>query len=113
MRAAVAERFTRRGLATVPEQILVTSGAQHALTLVIGLLCEPGDRVMVENPSYPNALEAMRPNCSYERSRARPGGSAGRACGSPVGPGRRPPGRAQITGQSSKSWATVTFLTRS
>ncbi|MFH9223563.1 hypothetical protein [Streptomyces lydicus] len=37
LRAAVAERFTRRGLATVPEQILVTSGAQHALTLVLGV----------------------------------------------------------------------------
>lgn len=60
LRAAIAERFTRRGLATVPEQILLTSGAQHALTLVLGLLCRPGDRVMVENPSYPNALEAMR-----------------------------------------------------
>ncbi|MEU9499036.1 PLP-dependent aminotransferase family protein [Streptomyces sp. NPDC048196] len=60
LRAAVAERFTRRGLPTLPEQILVTSGAQHALTLVIGLLCRPGDRVMVENPSYPNALDALR-----------------------------------------------------
>ncbi|MEU7433412.1 PLP-dependent aminotransferase family protein [Streptomyces sioyaensis] len=60
LRAAIAERFTRRGLATVPEQILVTSGAQHALTLVLGLLCRPGDRVMVENPTYPNALDAMR-----------------------------------------------------
>ncbi|WP_309228475.1 aminotransferase class I/II-fold pyridoxal phosphate-dependent enzyme, partial [Streptomyces lunaelactis] len=44
----------------MPEQILVTSGAQHAFTLVMALLCRPGDRVMVENPSYPNALEAMR-----------------------------------------------------
>ncbi|MEU7892319.1 PLP-dependent aminotransferase family protein [Nonomuraea sp. NPDC049152] len=60
LRAAIAERFTRRGLATVPEQILVTSGAQHAFTLVLALLCRPGDRVMAENPSYPNALEAMR-----------------------------------------------------
>nr|WP_079074816.1 PLP-dependent aminotransferase family protein [Streptomyces atriruber] len=60
LRAAIAERFTRRGLATVPEQILVTSGAQHALTLVLGLLCGPGDRVLTENPSYPNALEALR-----------------------------------------------------
>ncbi|MCW2915078.1 MAG: GntR family transcriptional regulator [Actinomycetia bacterium] len=66
LRTAIAERFTQRGLATVPEQILVTSGAQHALTLVIGLLSGPGDRVMVENPSYPNALEAMR------RARLRP-----------------------------------------
>ncbi|MFC6015228.1 PLP-dependent aminotransferase family protein [Plantactinospora solaniradicis] len=60
LRAAVAERFTARGLATVPEQILVTSGAQHAFTLVLALLCRPGDRIMVENPSYPNALDAMR-----------------------------------------------------
>ncbi|GGQ08999.1 MocR-like transcription factor YczR [Streptomyces roseolilacinus] len=60
LRAAVADRFTRRGLATVPEQILVTSGAQHALSLTLGLLCGPGDRVLVENPSYPNALEAIR-----------------------------------------------------
>lgn len=66
LRAAVAERFTRRGLATVPEQILVTAGAQHALTLVLGLLAEPGDRVLVEHPSYPNALEAIR------RARLRP-----------------------------------------
>ncbi|WP_399934383.1 PLP-dependent aminotransferase family protein [Streptomyces kanamyceticus] len=60
LRAALAERFTRRGLPTVPEQILVTSGAQHALSLVLALLCRPGDRVLTENPSYPNALEAMR-----------------------------------------------------
>ncbi|SEG76439.1 DNA-binding transcriptional regulator, MocR family, contains an aminotransferase domain [Actinacidiphila yanglinensis] len=60
LRAAVADRFTRRGLATVPDQILVTSGAQHALSLVLGLLSAPGDRIAVENPSYPNALEAMR-----------------------------------------------------
>ncbi|MFD9908915.1 PLP-dependent aminotransferase family protein [Streptomyces sp. NPDC059063] len=60
LRAAVADRFTRRGLATVPEQILVTAGAQHALTLTVGLLCRPGDRVLVENPSYPNALESLR-----------------------------------------------------
>jgi DNA-binding transcriptional MocR family regulator len=66
LRVAIAERFTRRGLATVPEQILVTSGAQHALTLVLGLLCRPGDRIMVENPSYPNAIEATR------RARLRP-----------------------------------------
>jgi DNA-binding transcriptional MocR family regulator len=66
LRAAIAEHFTLRGLATVPEQILVTSGAQHALTLVLGLLSQPGDRVMVENPSYPNALEALR------RARLRP-----------------------------------------
>ncbi|CAL9580507.1 Histidinol-phosphate aminotransferase [Streptomyces sp. enrichment culture] len=60
LRAAVAARFTRRGLPTRPGQILVTSGAQQALSLVTALLCRPGDRVLAENPTYPNALDALR-----------------------------------------------------
>ncbi|MFI5547214.1 PLP-dependent aminotransferase family protein [Streptomyces sp. NPDC051815] len=60
LRTAVAERFTRRGLPTRPEQILVTSGAQQAFTLVVSLLCGPGDRVVTENPTYANALDALR-----------------------------------------------------
>lgn len=60
LRAAVAARYTARGLATLPEQILVTSGAQQAFSLVLGLLAGPGDRVLIENPTYANALEAVR-----------------------------------------------------
>ncbi|MFD7032289.1 PLP-dependent aminotransferase family protein [Streptomyces sp. NPDC059917] len=60
LRAAVADRFTRRGLATRPEQILVTSGAQQAFALVTSLLCRAGDRVVTENPTYANALDALR-----------------------------------------------------
>ncbi|MFB6812314.1 PLP-dependent aminotransferase family protein [Streptomyces sp. NPDC056387] len=60
LRRAVAERFTRRGLATRPEQILVTAGAQQAFSLVVNLLCGPGDRVVTENPTYANALDALR-----------------------------------------------------
>ncbi|WP_046779826.1 PLP-dependent aminotransferase family protein [Streptomyces yangpuensis] len=60
LREAVAERFTRRGLPTRPEQILVTSGAQQAFGLVVSLLCRAGDRVVTENPTYANALDALR-----------------------------------------------------
>lgn len=60
LRSAIAERFTRRGLATRPEQILVTAGAQQAFALVMSLLCRPGDRVMTENPTYANVLDALR-----------------------------------------------------
>ncbi|MDQ8705504.1 PLP-dependent aminotransferase family protein [Streptomyces sp. LHD-70] len=60
LRAAVAERFTRRGLPTLPEQILITSGAQQAVSLTLSLLARPGDRVLVENPSYANVLDAVR-----------------------------------------------------
>lgn len=60
LRAAVADRYTRRGLPTLPDQVLITTGAQHALALTLSLLARPGDRVLVENPSYPNALDALR-----------------------------------------------------
>ncbi|WP_030715230.1 PLP-dependent aminotransferase family protein [Streptomyces sp. NRRL F-2580] len=60
LRTAVAERFSRRGLPTRPEQILLTSGAQQAFSLVVSLLCRAGDRIVTENPTYANALDALR-----------------------------------------------------
>jgi len=60
LRAAVATHLTRRGLPTTPAQVLVTAGAQHALTLLLRVLCGPGDRVLVDHPTYPHALDAVR-----------------------------------------------------
>nr|WP_242452520.1 PLP-dependent aminotransferase family protein [Rhodococcus rhodnii] len=60
LRVAIADRFTDRGLPTSPDAIMVTSGAQHALRLLLGLVAAPGDRALVDHPTYPNALEAMR-----------------------------------------------------
>jgi hypothetical protein len=59
LRAAVARRYTARGLPTSPDQVLVTAGAQHAITLALAELVAPGDRVLVEHPTYPNALAAI------------------------------------------------------
>jgi DNA-binding transcriptional MocR family regulator len=60
LRAAVAARLTARGLATVADEVLITSGAQHGLHLVLGLLAGPGDRVLVDAPAYPRTLAAIR-----------------------------------------------------
>ncbi|MBI5105744.1 MAG: PLP-dependent aminotransferase family protein [Solirubrobacterales bacterium] len=60
LREAIAAHLTARGLPTVPEQVLVTAGAQHALALLLRVLAGPGDRVLTEHPSYPNALDAIR-----------------------------------------------------
>ncbi|KOV75442.1 PLP-dependent aminotransferase family protein [Nocardia sp. NRRL S-836] len=60
LRQAIADRYTARGLPTSAEQIVVTSGAQHAWALALRLFAGPGDRVLVEQPTYPNALEAVR-----------------------------------------------------
>lgn len=60
LRAAIAERYRRRGLPTDPGQIMVTAGALHGLDLVLRLLAGPGDRVLTDAPTYPTALDAMR-----------------------------------------------------
>ena len=59
LRAAIAGRLTARGLATGADEVLVTSGSQQALTLAATVLIEPGDRVLVEEPSYLAALQAF------------------------------------------------------
>jgi DNA-binding transcriptional MocR family regulator len=64
LRQQVAERFSARGVATRPDQILVTNGALHGLDLMLRLLTGPGDRVLTELPTYPGALDAVRAaNC--------------------------------------------------
>ncbi len=60
LREAIADHYCARGLPTSPDQILVTNGAQGAITMVARLLCGVGDRVLVESPSYPNALDTFR-----------------------------------------------------
>ncbi|PTR31050.1 GntR family transcriptional regulator [Rhodococcus sp. OK519] len=60
LREAIAARYRARGLETSPDQIMVTSGAQHALRLLLGVLAAPGERVLVDHPTYPNALAAIR-----------------------------------------------------
>ncbi|KAA9086844.1 MocR-like transcription factor YczR [Microbacterium radiodurans] len=60
LRAAVAQRYSDRGLETAADQILVTTGAQSAIHLLAEVLVAPGDRVLVETPTYPHAAEAFR-----------------------------------------------------
>lgn len=48
-----------RGLHCTAEQIVITSGAQQAISLCAQLLVEPGDGVAVENPGYRAARNAF------------------------------------------------------
>jgi DNA-binding transcriptional MocR family regulator len=59
LREAIARRYAERGLPTEPAQILVTNGAQSAISLVATLLVARGDRVLLETPTYPHAAEAF------------------------------------------------------
>ena len=59
-RTALAGLMERRGAACDPEEILVTSGSQQAIDLIARVLLEPGDTVVVEEPSYFGALNVFR-----------------------------------------------------
>ncbi|MCZ9883162.1 MocR-like transcription factor YczR [Arthrobacter sp. B2a2-09] len=60
LREAIADRYTAAGIPTTAAQILVTSGAQHALNIILKTLAGRQQKVLVEHPSYPNALDAIR-----------------------------------------------------
>ncbi|MER6622453.1 PLP-dependent aminotransferase family protein [Streptomyces sp. NPDC000931] len=59
LRAALAARTAARGLPTTPDDLLVTTGSQQALSLLATVLLEPGDTVLVEDPCYLAALQAF------------------------------------------------------
>ncbi len=59
LREAIARWFDRRGLPTDPDQVVVTAGVGDALDLVLDVLLEPGDRVLIEHPTYPGALRLI------------------------------------------------------
>ncbi|HEX6355999.1 PLP-dependent aminotransferase family protein [Actinophytocola sp.] len=60
LREAVADRYTRAGLPTRPDQILITSGAMAALHLLVDQLHDRRRPVLVEQPTFPGALAVLR-----------------------------------------------------
>jgi len=60
LRRAIAAYITARGLPTSEEEILVTGGAQQAVSLLAGYHAGPGAMVVVEDPTFPGALDAFR-----------------------------------------------------
>jgi alanine-synthesizing transaminase len=52
-RAAVAGDFARRGVAVDPERIFITASSSESYGLLFKLLADPGQAVLVPEPSYP------------------------------------------------------------
>jgi len=53
LREALAQEMTGRGRPTQPEEVIVTAGAKHALTMSLLTFLEEGDHVIFPNPGYP------------------------------------------------------------
>ncbi|MGN6171270.1 MAG: PLP-dependent aminotransferase family protein, partial [Solirubrobacteraceae bacterium] len=59
LRELVAQLLSRRGAPTTPDEVLITNGAQEAISLAVGLVAADGRRIAVESPGYPSALDAI------------------------------------------------------
>jgi 2-aminoadipate transaminase len=59
LREMIARHMARYGISASTENVLITSGSQQALDLIGKLFINPGDRVLVEAPTYLGALQAF------------------------------------------------------
>jgi 2-aminoadipate transaminase len=55
-REAVARVMAAEGIKIDPQDVQITAGSQMALDLVVKLLCDPGDVILAEAPSYQGAI---------------------------------------------------------
>jgi DNA-binding transcriptional MocR family regulator len=60
LRHAIAARLTAQGMPTAAEEILVTGGAQQAISLLASCYVTPGAEVVLEDPTFPGAIDAFR-----------------------------------------------------
>ena len=65
LREWLAARMKARGIESAADRVLITSGSQQGIDLVGKIFLEPGDTVLVENPSYLAALQCFS---GYEAS---------------------------------------------
>lgn len=73
-REAVAGDYARRGATVDASNVVLTASTSEAYSLLFKLLCDPGDRVLVPQPSYPlftqltrlDAVEAASYALTYE-----------------------------------------------
>lgn len=59
LRQRIAGLYQRAGAPTAPEEVIVTSGAQQAISLLAGHYVQRGDAVIIESPTYAGAIDAF------------------------------------------------------
>lgn len=59
LRSEIARMYDASGVETSPGQIVITAGAQEAISLISAAHLSHGDLAIVESPTYPGALDAL------------------------------------------------------
>ncbi len=60
LRQYIVDMMARYGIETTVENVLITSGSQQALDLLGKMFIDPGDKILMERPTYLGALQAWR-----------------------------------------------------
>ncbi len=97
-RSAVADEARATGIPVAASQIVLTASTSDAYALLFKLLCNPGDEVLVPQPSYPlfemlTRLEGIEPVAVSPRAPWRLVDRSGQPRTRDDGPDARGPGR--------------------
>lgn len=60
LRRSLTRLMATRGVTCTPDDVVVTTGSQQGFDLLIRTLVAPGDTVLIEEPAYPAAIQALR-----------------------------------------------------
>lgn len=59
LRVQIARRYLTAGCSLNPQEVVITSGCQEAVTFSLMAVCRPGDTVAIESPTYFNHLQTL------------------------------------------------------
>ncbi|HHJ15739.1 MAG TPA: PLP-dependent aminotransferase family protein [Gammaproteobacteria bacterium] len=59
LRRQIARRMVEAGCQTRPDDVIITSGCQEALTLCLQTVANPGDIIAIESPAFYGLLQAI------------------------------------------------------
>ena len=59
LREWIAEHLKSKGFTVTPDEILITTGSQQAMDLLVRVLIDKGDLVVVERPTFIATLQAL------------------------------------------------------
>ncbi|MDP5273010.1 aminotransferase-like domain-containing protein [Chengkuizengella axinellae] len=59
LRKQICQRMKKKGMVVNEDQIQITTGSQQAIDLITRIFINPGDTILVENPTYLAALQVF------------------------------------------------------
>ena len=60
LREALSQHMAKKGITAKPEEIITTTGSQQALDLIGKTMIDPGDKVIVEGPTFLATIQCFR-----------------------------------------------------